>query len=83
MAPTLGVLPDDIETRKKGLGEMSTDSSSPDNDNDNDPNEIEIANPKQPLNPIQPKQDKRKKQALPSSTQGKGKKGGAALKMTQ
>ena len=83
MAPTLGVLPDDIETRKKGLGEMSIDSSSPDNDDDNDPNEIEIANPKQPLNPIQPTQDKRKKQALPSSTQGKGKKGGAVLKMTQ
>ena len=83
MAPTLGVLPDDIETRKKGLSEMSTDSSFPDNDDDNDPNEIEIANPKQPLNPIQPKQDKRKKQALPSSTKGKGKKGGAALKMTQ
>ncbi|XP_075675018.1 uncharacterized protein LOC142644255 [Castanea sativa] len=82
-APTSGVLPDDIETRKEGLGEMSTDTSSPDNNDDDDPNEVETPNPTQPLNPIQPTQDKGKKLALPSSTQGKGKKGGAALKMTQ
>ena len=82
-APTSGVLPNDIETRKEGLGEMSIDSSSPDNDDDEDPNEVETPNPKQSLNPIQPTQDKGKKLALPSSTQGKGKKGGAALKMTQ
>ncbi|XP_075633430.1 L10-interacting MYB domain-containing protein-like [Castanea sativa] len=82
-APTSGVLPDDIETRKEGLGEISTDTSSPDNNDDDDPNEVETPNPTQPLNPIQPTQDKGKKLALPSSTQGKGKKGGAALKMTQ
>ena len=82
MGPHFGVLLDDIGTHKEGLGEMSTDSSSPDNDDDDDPNEVETPKLKQPLNPKQPTQDKGKKLALPSSTQGKGKKGGAALKMT-
>ena len=44
-APTSSVLPDDIKTRKEGLGEMSTNSSSLDND-DNDSNEVETPNPK-------------------------------------
>ena len=57
-APTSGVLPDDIETHKEGLGEMSIDSSCPDNDDDDDPNEVETLNLKQPFNPIQPTQDK-------------------------
>uniref|UniRef100_A0A7N2LPX3 Uncharacterized protein n=1 Tax=Quercus lobata TaxID=97700 RepID=A0A7N2LPX3_QUELO len=39
------VLPDDIETRKEGLGEMSTYSSSPDNNDDVDLNEVETPNP--------------------------------------
>ncbi|XP_030963670.1 uncharacterized protein LOC115984809 [Quercus lobata] len=79
--PTSNMLPDDIERRKEGLSEMSTDSSSPDNDDDS--NEVETPNPKQPLNPLQLAQDKGKNLALPSSTQGKGKKGGATIKVTQ
>ena len=39
------VLPDDIETCKEGLGEMSTYSSSPDNNDDGDLNEVETPNP--------------------------------------
>ena len=77
-APTSGVLLNDLEIPKEGLGDTSADSSSS-NDN-NDVHEDETHNLTQPPNPTQ---NKGKKQALPSSTQSKGKKGGIALQLTQ
>uniref|UniRef100_A0A7N2LQF3 Uncharacterized protein n=1 Tax=Quercus lobata TaxID=97700 RepID=A0A7N2LQF3_QUELO len=77
-APTSGVLPDDLETPKEGLGDTSADSSSP--NDDDDVHEDETPNPTQPPNPTQ---KKGKKRVLPSSTQSKGKKGGTALQLTQ
>ncbi|KAL0006046.1 hypothetical protein SO802_013607 [Lithocarpus litseifolius] len=77
-APTSGVLPDDLETSKEGLGDTSANSSSP-NDDDG-VHEDETPNLTQPPNPTQKKGRKR---VLPSSTQSKGKKGGMALQLTQ
>ena len=50
-APTSGVLPDDLETPKEGLGDTFADSSSPNDDDDVD--EDETHNLTQPPNPIQ------------------------------
>ena len=77
-APTSGVLLNDLEIPKEGLGDTSADSSSS-NDND-DVHEDETHNLTQPPNPTQ---NKGKKRVLPSSTQSKGKKGGTALQLTQ
>ncbi|XP_030933719.1 uncharacterized protein LOC115959453 [Quercus lobata] len=77
-APTSGVLPDDLETPKEGLGDTSADSSSP--NDDDDVHEDETPNHTQPPNPTQ---NKGKKRVLLSSTQSKGKKGGTALQLTQ
>ncbi|XP_030930868.1 uncharacterized protein LOC115956705 [Quercus lobata] len=77
-APTSGVLPDDLETPKEGLGDTFADSSSP--NDDDDVHEHETPNLTQPPKPTQKKGEKR---VLPSSTQSKGKKGGTALQLTQ
>ena len=77
-APTSGVLLDDLETPKEGLGDTSADSSSP--NDDDDVYEDKTHNLTQPPNPTQ---NKGKKQVLPSSTQSKGKKGGTKLQLTQ
>ncbi|KAL0015691.1 hypothetical protein SO802_002760 [Lithocarpus litseifolius] len=66
------------ETPKEGLGDISADSSSP--NDDDDVHEDGTHNLTQPPNP---KQNKGKKRVLPSSTQSKGKKGGTALQLTQ
>ena len=68
-APTLGVLPDDLETPKEGLGDTSVDSSSP--NDDDDVHEDETPNLTQPPNPTQ---KKGKKLVLPSSHRAKGRK---------
>ena len=68
-APTLDVLPDDLETPKEGLGDTFANSSSP--NDDDDVHEDETPNLTQPPNPTQNKGTKR---VLPSSTQSKGKK---------
>ncbi|KAL4603071.1 hypothetical protein ACB092_10G099300 [Castanea dentata] len=73
-APTSGMLPDDLETPKEGLGDTSADSSSP--NDDNDVHEDETPNLTQPPNPTQ---NKGKKRVLQSSIQSKGKKGGTTL----
>ena len=75
-APTLSVLPDDLETPKEGLGDTSANSFSP--NDDDDVHEDETSNLTQPPNPTQ---KKGKKRVLPSSTQSKGKKGGMALQL--
>ncbi|KAL4628301.1 hypothetical protein ACB092_05G227300 [Castanea dentata] len=77
-APTSGLLPDDLETPKEGLGDTFADSSSP--NDDDDVHEDETPNLTQPPNPIQ---NKGKKRVLPSSTHSKGKKAGTALQLTQ
>ena len=77
-APTSGVLPNDLETPKEGLGDTFADSSSP-NDDDDDVHEDETHNLTQPPNPTQ---NTGKKRALLSSTQSKGKKGGITLHTT-
>ena len=51
--PTSGVLPDDLETPKEGLGDTSANSSSP--NNDDDVHEDETPKPTQPPNPTQKK----------------------------
>ena len=73
-APTSGVLPDDLETPKEGLGDTSTNSFSP--NDDDDVHEDETRNLTQLPNPTQ---NKGKKRVLSSSTQSKGKKGGTTL----
>nr|POF25444.1 hypothetical protein CFP56_15436 [Quercus suber] len=72
-----GVLPDDLETPKEGLGDTSADSSS--QNGDDDVHENKTPNLTQPSNPTQ---KKGKKRVLPSSTQSKGKKGGTALQLS-
>ena len=76
-APTSGVLPNDLETPKEGLGDTFADSSSP--NDDDDVHEDETHNLTQPPNPTQ---NTGKKRALLSSTQSKGKKGGITLHTT-
>ena len=56
-APTSGVLLDDLETPKEGLGDTSADSSSP--NDDNDVHEYETPNLTQPSNLTQNKGKKR------------------------
>lgn len=64
---------DDVEKLMEGLSDTSADSSSPKkNDDDDDAENLNLST-----------QDKGKKQTLLSSTLGKGKKGGIALKLTQ
>ncbi|XP_075658961.1 uncharacterized protein LOC142628810 [Castanea sativa] len=70
-----GVLPDDVEKLKEELSDTSVNSSSPKKNDDDDDDEDE--------NPNLSTQDKGKRRTLLSSTQGKGKKGGIALKLTQ
>ncbi|KAL4610421.1 hypothetical protein ACB092_08G048500 [Castanea dentata] len=56
-APTSGVLPDDLETPKEGLGDTSANSYSP--NDDDDVHEDETPNLTQPPNPTQNKGKKR------------------------
>ena len=72
-APSSSVLPNDVEKLKGGLSDTSIDSSFPKKNDDDDEDE----------NPNLSTQDKGKRRTLLSSTQGKGKKGGIALKLTQ
>ena len=62
-APPSGVLPSDLETHEEGLGDASSDLSSPIDDD-------EVETP----NLTQPTQDKGKKRVSISSLHGKGKK---------
>ena len=70
-APSSGVLPSDLEIPEEGLGDASSDLSSPVDDD-------EVETPSL----TQPTQDKGKKRVLISSLHGKGKKGGAATMLT-
>lgn len=63
---------DDVEKLMEGLSDTSADSSSPKKNDDDDAKNFNLST-----------QDKGKKQTLLSSTLGKGKKGGIALKLTQ
>jgi hypothetical protein len=70
-APSSGVLPFDLETPEKGLGDASSDLSSTVDDD-------EVETPSL----TQPTQDKGKKRVSISSLHGKGKKGGAPTMLT-
>ena len=70
-APSSGVLPFDLETPEEGLGDASSDLSSPVDDD-------EVETPSL----TQPTQDKGKKRVSISSLHGKGKKRGGATMLT-
>ena len=70
-APTSGVLPEDLETPKEGLGDTSADSSSP--NDDDDVHEHETPNLTQPPKPTQKKKERSELYHHPHKVKGRNK----------
>ena len=66
------MLPYDLETPKKRLGDTSADSSSP--NDDDDVHEDETPNPTQPPNPTQKKKEKERSEFYHHPHRAKGRK---------